>query len=63
MNFEEGMKTVAYYWKEKEDIDSWCEFEEFKQQMENKCPEILSLWKNYKDTKKLLSIVLAEYKY
>jgi len=56
--FEKHINMLGYFWRDYGNIEKYCYFENIKKELEEKRPDILNAWNNYKQAQKILNNLL-----
>mgnify|MGYP003147317607 CR=1 FL=1 len=54
----EDLRMVKYYWEEKEDLLSWCDWENRKGAIQEFAPEVVKAWEDYFTARRILCAVI-----
>ena len=55
---EEEQNMILYFWKSKEDLESWCGWEEIQPKLKEVAPELIKAWEDYKMSIRMLNAVV-----
>ena len=59
LDIEEIQPMLSYFWEEKGDIERWASFEEAKPILQEKAPEVLKAWEDYKIAIKMVTLTIS----
>lgn len=55
---KQDINDLQYFWQEKQDLERFVDFERLKPLIQEKKPELIKAWNNYKASVKILDLVI-----